>query len=170
MSAVAITFATLDELQTILGEKEKLARAILSVRENSGNITPDVLLTLTRGKIPYNVIDNIDFTFDEALADEEDSLFETLEFRVKKYPSEGLRAQWVGGGGAASLFASAHKASENLGTLKGFTTPSLFLAFILNKLFSQINVSSFNMHTLCDSLMIEGRFIYQVKIVYLRVL
>ena len=121
MSAVAINFATLDQLQTIPGVKEKLARAILSVRENSGNITPDVLLTLTRGKIPYNVIDNIDFTFDEALADEEDSLFETLESTVKKDPSEGLRAQW---GGAASLFASAHKASENLGTLRGFTTPS----------------------------------------------
>ena len=121
MSAVAINFATLDQLQTIPGVKEKLARAILSVRENSGNITPDVLLTLTRGKIPYNVIDNIDFTFDEALADEEDSLFETLESTVKKDPSEGLRAQW---GGAASLFASAHKASENLGKLKGFTTPS----------------------------------------------
>ena len=121
MSAVAINFATLDQLQTIPGVKEKLARAILSVRENSGNITPDVLLTLTRGKIPYNVIDNIDFTFDEALADEEDSLFETLESTVKKDPSEGLRAQW---GGAASLFASAHKASENFGTLKGFTTPS----------------------------------------------
>ena len=68
-------------------------------------------MTLTRGKIPYNVIDNIDFTFDEALADEEDSLFETLESTVKKDLSEGLRAQW---GGAASLFASAHKASENL--------------------------------------------------------
>ena len=121
MSAVAINFATLDQLQTIPGVKEKLARAILSVRENSGNITPDVLLTLTRGKIPYNVIDNIDFTFDEALTDEEDSLFETLESTVKKDPSEGLRAQW---GGAASLFASAHKASENFGTLKGFTTPS----------------------------------------------
>ena len=121
MSAVAINFATLDQLQTIPGVKEKLARAILSVRENSGNITPDVLLTLTRGKIPYNVIDNIDFTFDEALADEEDSLFETLESTVKKDPSEGLRAQW---GGAASLFASAHKAGENFGTLKGFTTPS----------------------------------------------
>ena len=121
MSAVAINFATLDQLQTIPGVKEKLARAILSVRENSGNITPDVLLTLTRGKIPYNVIDNIDFTFDEALADEEDSLFETLESTVKKDPSEGLRAPW---GGAASLFASAHKASENFGTLKGFTTPS----------------------------------------------
>ena len=101
--------------------KEKLARAILSVRENSGNITPDVLLTLTRGKIPYNVIDNIDFTFDKALADEEDSLFETLESMVKKDLSDGLRAQW---GGAASLFASAHKANENLGKLKGFTTPS----------------------------------------------
>ena len=121
MSAVAINFATLDQLQTIPGVKEKLAKAILSVRENSGNITPDVLLTLTRGKIPYDVIDNIDFTFDEALADEEDSLFETLESTVKKDPSEGLRAQW---GGAASLFASAHKASANLGTLKGFTTPS----------------------------------------------
>ena len=121
MSAVAINFATLNQLQTIPGVKEKLARAILSVRENSGNITPDVLLTLTRGKIPYNVIDNIDFTFDEALADEEDSLFETLESTVKKDPSEGLRAQW---GGAASLFTSAHKASENLGMLKGFTTPS----------------------------------------------
>ena len=121
MSAVAINFATLDQLQIIPGVKEKLARAILSVRENSGNITPDVLLTLTRGKIPYNVIDNIDFTFDEALADEEDLLFETLESTVKKDPSEGLCAQW---GGAASLFASAHKASENLGTLKGFTTPS----------------------------------------------
>ena len=121
MSAVAINFATLDQLQTIPGVKEKLARAILSVRENSGNITPDVLLTLTRGKIPYDVIDNIDFTFDEALADEEASLFETLESTVKKDPSEGLRAQW---GGAASLFASAHKASANLGTLKGFTTPS----------------------------------------------
>ena len=121
MSAVSINFATLDQLQTIPGVKEKLARAILSVRENSGNITPDVLLTLTRGKIPYNVIDNIDFTFDEALADEEDSLFETLESTVKKDPSEGLHVQW---GGAASLFASAHKASENLGTLRGFTTPS----------------------------------------------
>ena len=48
-------------------------------------------------------------------------MFETLESTVKKYQSEGLRAQWSG---AASLFASAHKASENLGTLKGFTTPS----------------------------------------------
>ena len=67
MSAVAINFATLDQLQTIPGVKEKLARAILSVRVNSGNITRDVLLTLTRGKIPCNVIDNIDFTFDEAL-------------------------------------------------------------------------------------------------------
>ena len=103
------------------GVKEKLARAILSVRENSGNITPDVLLTLRRGKIPYNVIDNNDFTFDEALADEKDSLFEMLESTVKNDPSEGLRAQW---GIAASLFASAHKANENLSTLKGFTTPS----------------------------------------------
>ena len=121
MSAVAINFATLNQLQRIPGVKEKLARAILSVRENSRNITPDVLLTLTRGKMSYNVIDNIGFTFDEALADKEDSLFETLESTVKKDPSEGLRAQW---GGAASLFALAHKASGNLGTLKGFTTPS----------------------------------------------
>ena len=81
----------------------------------------DVMLTLTHGKIPSNFIDNIDFTFDQALADEKDSLFETLESTVKKDPLESLRAQW---GGAAPLFASAHKASENLGTLKGFTTPS----------------------------------------------
>ena len=78
-------------------------------------------MTLTHGKIPYNVIDNIFFTFDKALADEEDSLFETLESTVKKDPSEGLRAQW---GGAASLFALAHKANDNLSTLKEFTTPS----------------------------------------------
>ena len=49
--SVAINFVGMEKLMTIPGIGESLARLILTVREHHGNITPDTLISLTRGKI-----------------------------------------------------------------------------------------------------------------------
>ena len=83
--AVAINFASLQELQKIPGIGESLARLIVSVRECHGNITPDSLIGLTRGKVSHEVIDEIDFSFNEEFDD--DDYFASFADTVKKEPS-----------------------------------------------------------------------------------
>ena len=83
--SVAINFASFNQLQTIPSVKARLAQTILLVRENNGNITLEVLNTLTRGKIAESVMADIDFTFNVALETEEDDTFlGSLASTVKK--------------------------------------------------------------------------------------
>ena len=84
--AVAINFASLQELQKIPGIGESLARLIVSVRECHGSITPDSLIGLTRGKVSHEVIDEIDFSFNEEFDD--DDYFVSFADTVKKEPSK----------------------------------------------------------------------------------
>ena len=74
---VAINFASEEQLTTIPGIKAKLARALMAVRENSGNITPDVLETICRKKFSDKLLRKIDFTKNKNLpavaTSEEDS-------------------------------------------------------------------------------------------------
>ena len=74
---VAINFASEEQLTTIPGIKAKLARALVAVRENSGNITPDVLETICRKKFSDKLLREIDFTKNKNLpavaTSEEDS-------------------------------------------------------------------------------------------------
>lgn len=73
---VAINFASEEQLTTIPGIKAKLARAIVAVRENSGNITPDVLQTICRKTFSAKLLKKIDFTKNKnlpAVATSEDS-------------------------------------------------------------------------------------------------
>ena len=83
--AVAINFASLQELQKIPGIGESLARLIVSVRECHGSIIPDYLIGLTRGKVSHKVIDEIDFSFNEEFDD--DDYFASFADTVKKEPS-----------------------------------------------------------------------------------
>ena len=83
--AVAINFASLQELQKIPGIGESLARLIVSVRECHGNITPVSLIGLTRGKVSHEVIDELDFSFNEEFDD--DDYFTSYTDTVKKEPS-----------------------------------------------------------------------------------
>ena len=76
--SVRINFVSVEELQTIPGVGEKLAGLIMSIREKSGNITPDILIALTRGRVLQTTIDDIDFSFNVELPDELDSSFESL--------------------------------------------------------------------------------------------
>ena len=107
--SVRINFASVEELRTIPGVGEKLAGLIMSIREKSGNITPDILIALTRGRVSQKTIDDIDFSFNVELPDELDSSFESLdslESTVKKESRSGRAApEW--GAAAAPLFASA---------------------------------------------------------------
>ena len=96
--SVRINFASVEELQTIPGVGEKLAGLIMSIREKSGNIIPDILIALTRGRVLQKTIDDIDFSFNVELPDELDSSFESLdllESTVKK--SQGLVVQHQSG-------------------------------------------------------------------------
>lgn len=71
---IAINFAPAEVLEQIPGIKRKLARAIVAVREGSGNITPEILETIARRRFPSGVIENIDFTQNTRLGrDVEDS-------------------------------------------------------------------------------------------------
>ena len=83
--AVAINFASLQQLQKIPGIRESLARLIVSVRECYGNITPDSLIGLTRGKVSHEVIDEINFSLNEEFND--NGYFASLADTVKKEPS-----------------------------------------------------------------------------------
>jgi len=59
---VAINFATVEGLTQIPGIKTKLAKAIVSVRENTGNVDKEILQTLARRTFSQEILDNIDFT------------------------------------------------------------------------------------------------------------
>ena len=74
---VAINFASEEQLTAIPGIKAKLSRALVAVRVNSGNITPDVLQTICRKNFPDKLLSKIDFTKNKSLpavaTSEEDS-------------------------------------------------------------------------------------------------
>ena len=71
---------------TIPGIGESLAGLILSVREHHGNITPDMLISLTRGKISSEAIDSIDFSVNEDFGDEAQGYFDSRANTVKREP------------------------------------------------------------------------------------
>lgn len=64
---VAINFAPASELTRIPGIGSGIASAIVSIRENSGNITPQVLETIMRAKLTQSVLEIIDFTLNKQL-------------------------------------------------------------------------------------------------------
>ena len=105
--SVRINFASVEELQTIPGVGEKLAGLIMSIREKSGNITLDILIALTRGRVSQKTIDDIDFSFNVELPDELDSSFESLDSLESTVKKESGRAAPEWGAAAAPLFASA---------------------------------------------------------------
>jgi hypothetical protein len=46
---------------------EKLANTIVLVRENNGNLTPEILSSLCRDRLAYEVFEFVDFTKDRKL-------------------------------------------------------------------------------------------------------
>ena len=112
--SVAINFVGMEKLMTIPGIGENLARLILTVREHHGNITPDTLISLTRGKIPSEVIDSIDFSLNEDFGDEAEGYVDSLANTVKREPhmAELSKAQPGATGKLSSLVAAAAHAKR----------------------------------------------------------
>ena len=110
--SVQINFASFGELQTIPGVGASIASVIMSIREKSGNITPDILIALTRGRVSQKAIDDIDFTPNDELPDEIDEYgcFSSRASTVKREPSS---EKW---GSAAALFNSARGKLRQLGS------------------------------------------------------
>ena len=65
---VSINFAGKDQLKSVPGIGDKVANAILSVRESSGNISEQVLHLLTRGSLTTESLQMLDFTLNKDLA------------------------------------------------------------------------------------------------------
>ena len=65
---VSINFASKDQLKSVPGIGDKVANAILSVRESSGNISEQVLHLLTRGSLTTESLQMLDFTLNKDLA------------------------------------------------------------------------------------------------------
>ena len=63
---VSINFASKDQLKSVPGIGDKVANAILSVRESSGNISEQVLHLLTRGSLTTESLQMLDFTLNKA--------------------------------------------------------------------------------------------------------
>lgn len=84
--AVAINFVGIEKLMTIPGIGESLAKLILAVRESHGNITPDTLIGLTRGKVSRDAMDRIDFSFNDDYGDDAQGFFDSLIETVKREP------------------------------------------------------------------------------------
>jgi hypothetical protein len=59
---VSINFAPMDQLRTIPHVGTSLAKAIVAVRESSGNITREILQTICRHKFSPEMLGQIDFT------------------------------------------------------------------------------------------------------------
>ena len=73
---IAINFADEQLLTLVPGIKAKLAKALVAVRENSGNITPEVLESICRRKFSSLILSMIDFTKNKKVvesSEEEDS-------------------------------------------------------------------------------------------------
>jgi hypothetical protein len=77
-SPVALNFCDIDQLILIPGIGKKLAVALLSVRENSGNITPEILSVICRKKFTEDELALIDFTSNKCwpAEEKEDELIE----------------------------------------------------------------------------------------------
>jgi hypothetical protein len=65
---IAVNYASASELETIPGIKSKLAKALITVRENSGNLTLEVLETICRRKFTVQVVELLDFVPNPALS------------------------------------------------------------------------------------------------------
>ena len=61
MKKIAVNFASKDQLMSVPGIGEKIASAILSVRESSGNITKPVLNLLTKKNTACGIMVAIGF-------------------------------------------------------------------------------------------------------------
>ena len=64
---IAVNFASKDQLMSVPGIGEKIASAILSVRESSGNITKPVLNLLTKNTLPAESWSRLDFQLNTSL-------------------------------------------------------------------------------------------------------
>lgn len=64
---IAVNFASKDQLMSVPGIGEKIASAILSVRESSGNITKSVLNLLTKITLPAESWSRLDFQLNTSL-------------------------------------------------------------------------------------------------------
>ena len=125
---VAINFGSFDELQTIPGIGPKLADLILSVRDSSGNITPEVLERLARGRLDKSALADIDFAFNgafEELDEELDSSFAMLTSTVKREPSLGgskIVGATASGMSAAPLTPEAEGFTPEMGPKEGIAS------------------------------------------------
>ena len=107
---VAINFASADELANVIpGLGKKLAKLIVSVRKGSGNITPEILSTLTRRQYSKQELELVDFTPDLSLGGPQDSDSENEEFVVPEQGAEPEPANATWAGYMGSLVSSAHK-------------------------------------------------------------
>jgi hypothetical protein len=59
---VATNIASVEQLKAILHVGSSLAKAIVAVRESSGNITRDILQTICWPKFSPEILGQIDFT------------------------------------------------------------------------------------------------------------
>ena len=80
---IAVNFASKDQLMSVPGIGEKIASAILSVRESSGNITKPVLNLLTKNTLPADSWSQLDFQLNTSL--DPDMIID--EFVKFKHPS-----------------------------------------------------------------------------------
>ena len=105
LTPVAINFASEQELITIPGVKGRLARTIVAVRENSGNLTKEILEVLMRKKMSAKTLAMIDFTKSKTL---------TANCPVSSSESEGEEdvPSKVGGEGDAPWVAGFAKVVE----------------------------------------------------------
>jgi hypothetical protein len=65
---IAVNYVPAAGLETIPGIKAKLAKALITIRENSGNLTLEVLETICRQKFDRQVVEMLDFSPNPALA------------------------------------------------------------------------------------------------------
>ena len=63
---VSINYVTFEQLTAVPGIGDKVANAILSVRESCNNIDEKVLIMWTRGKLSKEDLEKIDFTRNKA--------------------------------------------------------------------------------------------------------
>ena len=64
---IAVNFASKEQLMSVTGIGEKIASAILSVQESSGNITKPVLNLLTKNTLPAESWSQLDFQLNTSL-------------------------------------------------------------------------------------------------------
>ena len=118
---IAVNFASKEQLMSVSGIGEKIASAILSVRESSGNITKPVLNLLTKNTLPAESWSQLDFHLNTSL-DPGMMIDESVKF---KHPStlSGIETTPHPSGPTSSV-KDAIFSGARLDTIKKHLTPT----------------------------------------------